>query len=72
MWWGNCDDCDFRIVIDGDGQDVPGPADWDQFPMCLVCGSSVSFDSSGETMWQRENRLMDFAAKSAIARGGAR
>lgn len=64
MWWGHCDNCDLRIVIDGDGKQVPGPAEWESFPECPVCGSSVSFDSSDETLWQRESRLMRLAREN--------
>lgn len=64
-WGAACDDCDFIISVDGDGKDVPDPAEWESFPACPVCGSTVSFDEQGETQWNRETRLMHGVAKRA-------
>lgn len=61
MWGAPCDNCDFIIVVDGDGKPVPDPVEWDQFPSCPVCGGTLHFDSQPETMWNRENRLMEGA-----------
>ena len=63
LWGGVCDECDLRIIIDGDGKPVPGPAEWEEFPRCPVCGSTVSFDGFEETQWNRETRLMKMAAE---------
>lgn len=73
LWHAACDDCDLRITIDGDGKEVPGPAEWEEFPRCPVCGNLVSFDSSDETQWNRETRLMRHAVereRARLERGG--
>lgn len=67
MWWAGCDDCGVLTSIDGDGNEVPDPGEWDQFPTCLVCGGTLYFDSSAETHWQRESRLMQAAIEAAAS-----
>lgn len=47
-WWATCDTCLATTVVEPHPEretDVPYPSEWDSFPVCMVCDSSLDWNS---------------------------
>ncbi len=57
--WVACDDCGCSTVIERDDErGVPDETEWDEFPRCLVCGSSQTHwnadqDTVADCYWRK-------------------